>query len=367
MAGCLVSLSSWLLSVSVALPRSLPLTAACCCRTAALVSPQALVSLGAHCRGWPVASETCLLGGWSPRRLVRLERAGFCLHAVGWWVRACGVGGAAYAARDAMTQPSEATVPAALACPELRRFELRRWRVAVGKDMLSVVVPDAHSYLRAGGWVDDAQRQHEPPYWVQVWPASLAMARWMDRYARLGGLRVLDLGCGLGLPGITAARRGAAVLFADRNPDALRFARWNATQGTDGALEPEVFELDWSRQQVAGQFDVLCLADITYRPVHHAGVLRHVQQCRLPRGVVLHAEPWRAESTSFVRRLQELLPTVVADLAMKTERGPLRVRLVAASAAVDVLAGWQAALPRSAEVLATSNTSTNLTGTGVMP
>lgn len=250
-----------------------------------------------------------------------------------------------------MTQPSEATVPAALACPELRRFELRRWRVAVGKQMLSVVVPDARGYLRAGGWIDDAQQQQEPPYWVQVWPASLAMARWMDRHPGLGRWRVLDLGCGLGLPGITAARRGASVLFADRNPDALRFARWNAIQAKGTAEGLGAQELDWGRQQVEGQFDVLCLADVTYRPVHHAGILRHVQHCVGADGIVLHAEPWRAESTSFVRQLQDRLPTWIATVETKTEAGTLRVRLVAASRSAEQLSGWLTALPRGAEVL----------------
>lgn len=230
----------------------------------------------------------------------------------------------------------------------MRRFELRRLRVSIGAKMASVVVPDAQSYLRAGGWVDDAERQHEPPYWVQVWPASLVMSRWLAGGWDGTGRRALDLGCGLGLPGITAAGLGAQVTFLDRNPDALRFARWNAAQSCGDAGRVTVVEMDWGRDTLAGAFDLILLADVTYRPLHHAGVLRHLRGCLAAGGVALHAEPWRAESTGFLRSLATEFATVVADCPVQTETGPLRVRLCAAARDAEDLQPWLARLPRRA-------------------
>ncbi|HSU09647.1 MAG TPA: hypothetical protein VLK57_10630, partial [Pseudonocardia sp.] len=50
-----------------------------------------------------------------------------------------------------------------------------------------------------------------PPYWAELWPSSIALARAVAAAAPVGA-RVLELGCGLGLPSITAALCGAHVL-----------------------------------------------------------------------------------------------------------------------------------------------------------
>ena len=53
---------------------------------------------------------------------------------------------------------------------------------------------------------------------------SFLLADVVERYARG---RTLDMGCGTGIQGITAARKGCDVTFADRNERALDCARRN--------------------------------------------------------------------------------------------------------------------------------------------
>ncbi|HSD79611.1 MAG TPA: 50S ribosomal protein L11 methyltransferase, partial [Solirubrobacteraceae bacterium] len=65
------------------------------------------------------------------------------------------------------------------------------------------------------------------PYWAEMWPSSIALARALAPRS-LGGRRVLELGCGLGLPSVVAALAGADVLATDWAPDALAFAARNA-------------------------------------------------------------------------------------------------------------------------------------------
>ena len=123
---------------------------------------------------------------------------------------------------------TDATVPEARSDATLRKFALRRLRLPVGAGVLSLVVPDAGDWIRRGTWTAGRLRGGEPPYWVQIWPASLRLAQLVARRRGLGGVSVLDLGCGLGLPGIASARCGASVTFVDREADALAFAVWNA-------------------------------------------------------------------------------------------------------------------------------------------
>jgi len=52
------------------------------------------------------------------------------------------------------------------------------------------------------------------PYWAELWPSAMALARVVARRP-LTGRRVIELGCGLGLPALAAAAAGGRVLATD--------------------------------------------------------------------------------------------------------------------------------------------------------
>lgn len=82
------------------------------------------------------------------------------------------------------------------------------------------------------------------PYYAILWPAAHGLARhlWSHR-AELRGARVLELGCGLGLPSVLAARLGARVVATDFHPDTGEWLSRNAAlNGVDIAYT----RLDWS-------------------------------------------------------------------------------------------------------------------------
>jgi len=197
--------------------------------------------------------------------------------------------------------------------------------------------------MRSGEWAANTVPNGEPPYWVQIWPASVAMARLLWRRGDLTGQRVLDLGCGLGVPGITACRAGALVTFADVKPDALAFATWNgARQGSPAA--PIARQVDWSQAEVPGPFDLMLLADVSYRPVHHAALKRHIRSCLAAGGVVLHADPVRRESTPFCAWLRDGMPAIEVRRPTAFLERKLDVRLVVASPSPAALAPWRSIL-----------------------
>src|SRR5215210_755328 len=70
-------------------------------------------------------------------------------------------------------------------------------------------------------------REEFLPYWAELWPSAVALARAVSRRA-LSGRRVLELGCGLGLPALAAAAAGGRVLATDWSPDAVAITARNA-------------------------------------------------------------------------------------------------------------------------------------------
>src|SRR5918992_3722199 len=65
------------------------------------------------------------------------------------------------------------------------------------------------------------EREELLPYWAELWPSALALARAVAARA-LRGARTLELGCGLGLVSVAAARAGGRVLATDWSRDSIR-------------------------------------------------------------------------------------------------------------------------------------------------
>ena len=231
-------------------------------------------------------------------------------------------------------------VPEARRDPRLRRFPLRRLRVPIGAGQTSLVVPDEQVWRRRGTWTADVTRGKEPPYWIRIWPAALAVARTLMRLRGLDGYRVLDLGCGLGLPGVVAAGAGARVTFADVEPDALAFAAWNARQQPGCVHDPTPRLVDWSRDVVDGLFDLIVLSDVSYHGKHHAPLRRHLAAALGRGGAALHADPHRELSDEFLGSLTSTHATAHTTTRTTIQDRCADVRLTWIAADRAALGSW---------------------------
>jgi predicted nicotinamide N-methyase len=136
------------------------------------------------------------------------------------------------------------------------------------------------------------------PYWAELWPSGLALARHVA--ARdVRGLRVLELGCGLGLPSLAAALGGAAVLATDWADDAIALLRENAERNQ---IFLRVARVRWSEPEPllrAAPWDLVLGADLLYEARNAeqlAGLLPSLV------GEVLLAEPGRPHAKEFLER-----------------------------------------------------------------
>ena len=136
------------------------------------------------------------------------------------------------------------------------------------------------------------------PYWSVLWRSGLALGRELAG-SRLAGARVLELGCGLGVPSLVAARAGAQVLATDGSTEALELVERNA-RGNGLGLETARVDWDCAEELVArGPFDLVLAADVLYElPSVH---LLLSLLPRLGREVWL-ADPDRAVARAFLDR-----------------------------------------------------------------
>jgi len=146
--------------------------------------------------------------------------------------------------------------------------------------------------------LDEDAFEHEEylPYWAELWPSSLALARTVAARA-LRGARTLELGCGLGLPSIAAALAGGRVLATDWSPDAVAMTRANAER--NGA-ELEAMVCSWAEPEPLVErapWDLVLASDVLYE-ARNADMLLPLLP-RLGREVWL-ADPGRAPAARFL-------------------------------------------------------------------
>src|SRR5690242_8148290 len=128
-----------------------------------------------------------------------------------------------------------------------------------GRDLRLLRPRDSEALL------DEEAFEHEEflPYWADLWPSALALARAVAGHS-LGGRRVVELGCGLGLPAVVAALGGARVLATDWSADAIAMTEENAAR--NGA-RLETLLCSWAAPEpIAGRgpFDLVLASDVLY-------------------------------------------------------------------------------------------------------
>jgi predicted nicotinamide N-methyase len=142
------------------------------------------------------------------------------------------------------------------------------------------------------------------PYWAELWPASRALA---EALPEVSGLRVVELGCGLGLPSLVAAARGGEVTATDWAPEAVSLLRENAARN-GLALHARVH--DW-RQPCTERFDLALAADVLYERRNVDPLLERLRELAPVAYVGLAGRPYEAEFLRRAGAVEEVAPRIV--------------------------------------------------------
>ncbi|HXC49288.1 MAG TPA: hypothetical protein VN634_00265 [Candidatus Limnocylindrales bacterium] len=144
----------------------------------------------------------------------------------------------------------------------------------------------------------------DPPYWAIVWTGARALAATIASSPDIAGTRTLDLGCGLGLSGLVAARSGAFVTFGDYLDEPLAFVRATLTRSQQ--KESVVAKIDFTRADDDGsRYDVILAADIVYDPAHYRPLADYLDLHLSPAGRIFLTESLRADASVFLAGMIE--------------------------------------------------------------
>jgi predicted nicotinamide N-methyase len=141
------------------------------------------------------------------------------------------------------------------------------------------------------------------PYWADLWPSSIALATYLWEAVDLHGVEVLELGCGIGLVGSVACRKGGVVTLTDYEADALAFTRYNLLR--NHCQQARVRHLDWHAPALRQTYGLIVASDVLYERANFLPLLHLLQSALEPDGDFILAEPNRPVARDFFRLLRD--------------------------------------------------------------
>ena len=114
---------------------------------------------------------------------------------------------------------------------------------------------------------------------LKLWECSIDLLRYL-KTLELGPLRVLELGCGHGLPGIYCAQRGCEVVFQDYNVEVLQCVTANNVIRNLGENKARYFYGPWGDVGHLGEFDLVLTSETIYNPANYEALLTAIRTSR---------------------------------------------------------------------------------------
>ncbi len=162
------------------------------------------------------------------------------------------------------------------------------------------------------------------PYWTDLWPAARMMAKVIYRATWPANLTALEIGCGLGLPGVVALAKGIKVIFSDYDATAVRFAARNAE--LNGFTEYRTLQMDWRFPPPDLKVPMVIAADLIYEQRNVTPVVQLIKKVLEPEGTALLADQDRISARILTDALTEEKLAYKTEVVRAGEPGGKRVK-----------------------------------------
>ncbi len=141
------------------------------------------------------------------------------------------------------------------------------------------------------------------PFWIRLWEAAIVMSEFIAGLPYGKGTTLLELGAGLGAPGLTAAAAGFQVTLTDYEDLILDFERINAAASK--LRNVQFAMLDWLDPPEMERYDVIVGAEILFREEFFEPLLNVLRKAIKPDGVIYLAHDVKRRSLEPFLKMAE--------------------------------------------------------------
>ena len=134
-----------------------------------------------------------------------------------------------------------------------------------------------------------------------IWDSSQVLAHLMADY-HIDGLRILELGCGLGLSSLLLNKREADITATDYHTEAGAWLRENVRLNQDDAIP--YTRTNWKdKDDRLGKFDLIIGSDVLYESGHSELLAGFIARHARPTSTVIIVDPGRRQRAKFTRHM----------------------------------------------------------------
>ena len=155
-------------------------------------------------------------------------------------------------------------------------------------------------------------------YWDRVWPSSVALSAYLIHQffpEKLAGTKVLEIGCGTGLPGVVAAQLGAFTMFSDMVPITLEAVKETCRLNHISSFD--TCTLDWSETiELKERYDLVLGCEVFYDEGILPDISHVLDQVLAPGGKALFCDPNRLGLDTIEHAFQEKFILTVENIPL---------------------------------------------------
>lgn len=159
-----------------------------------------------------------------------------------------------------------------------------------GVEIQLLKVQDLESILKGK---DPFKNVSEFPFWIKLWESAMVLADVATTLPLAAGARVLELGAGLGAPGLAAAAKGFEVTLSDYEQIIMDFQRVSAAKS---GVAVDFRFVDWNKPPALAPFDAILGAEILFREELLPALMRLFETMLKPDGTIYLAHDIRRKT-----------------------------------------------------------------------
>ena len=154
---------------------------------------------------------------------------------------------------------------------------------------------------------DQSLAEEHCPYFGVMWEAGIGLSQYLTK-EMCKDKKILEIGCGLGLPSFVASRFNGKVVATDFHADVPVFLKINQQKNN---IKFEYIVMNWRNEierisSSLGLFDLVLGSDLLYESQHAMEVAKALIAFLKPGGKIILSDPGRAYVQKFVSSMKEL-------------------------------------------------------------